>query len=181
VLKALAVQAFQLGAQEVQLQAWGNTVERYLQTGQALGEIDPRVVVKVPATRIGTTAAVRLLRQGIRVTLTGVYAIPQVMVAAAIGADYAAPYLGRIHDLGRNGCEDLIAMQRALEGIESATRLLVASIRRAADISTLAAHKLNTFTISTMIAEELFNIRETLKATADFEQAAQPEVITSQC
>lgn len=173
VLKALAVQALQMGAQEVQLQAWGNTVERYLQTGQALGEIDPRVVVKVPATRIGTTAAVRLLRQGIRVTLTGVYGIPQVIVAAAIGADYAAPYLGRIHDLGRNGCEDLIAMQRALEGIESATRLLVASIRRAADIAILAAHKLNTFTISTVIAEELFNVRETLKATADFEQAAQ--------
>jgi transaldolase len=39
VLKALAAQAFQLGAQEVQLQAWGNTVERYLQTGQALSEL----------------------------------------------------------------------------------------------------------------------------------------------
>jgi hypothetical protein len=62
----------------------------------------------------------------------------------------------------------IAAMQRALDGVESSTRLLVA-IRRAADIATLAAHKLNTFTISTGIAEALFSVPETLNATADFE------------
>jgi transaldolase len=172
-LKLLAEQAFQLGAQEVQLQAWGSTVARYIQTGQALGEIDSRVVVKIPVTQAGTTAAVTLIRQGIRVTLTGVYAIPQVMIAAAIGAEYAAPYLGRIHDSGRNGCEDLAAMQRSLDGIDSPTRLLVASIRRVEDIATLAAHRLNTFTIAPAIAEALFNSPATLQAAEDFEQAAQ--------
>ena len=97
----------------------------------------------------------------------------QVLIAAAIGAEYAAPYLGRIHDSGRNGCEDLGLMQRSLNGTHSNTRLLVASIRRAEDFSTLAAQGLNTFTFSTAIARQLFDVAETLKATEAFEAAAQ--------
>ncbi len=172
VLQSLTARAFSLGAQEVQLQAWGGTVERYLQTGEALAALDPRVVVKIPITKAGTTAATKLIGKGIRVTLTGVYAVPQVLIAAAIAADYAAPYLGRIHDSGRNGCEDLGAMQRSLSGIGSPTRLLVASIRRVEDIATLTAQGLNTFTLSSAIAEQWFEVPATLLATAAFEAAA---------
>lgn len=172
-LDALAQQALAYGVQEVQLQAWGGTVDRYYQIGIRLAAIDPRVVIKVPATKIGVAAAVQLIQEGVRVTLTGVYAIPQVLIAAAIGAAYAAPYLGRIHDLGRNGCEEIGAMQRSLDGVRSASRLLVASIRRVEDIPTLAAQGLNTFTISTAIAAQLFDIPATLQATEAFEAAAQ--------
>jgi transaldolase len=50
---------------------------------------------------------------------------------------------------------------------------LVASIRRAEDISTLAAQGLNTFTFSTEIARQLFDVAETINATEAFEAAAQ--------
>jgi transaldolase len=172
-LAALAQKALDYGVQEVQLQAWGGTVDRYVQMGHCLTGIDPRVVVKIPATKIGTAAAVKLISAGVRVTLTGVYAVPQVLIAAAIGAEYAAPYLGRIHDSGRNGCEDLGLMQRSLNGTHSNTRLLVASIRRAEDMSILAAQGLNTFTFSTAIARQLFDVAETINATEAFEAAAQ--------
>lgn len=131
------------------------------------------MVVKIPIVAEGVTAAAELIRQGHRITLTGVYAVPQVLIAASIGAEYAAPYLGRIHDTGRNGCKEVSAMQRSLDGIRSSTRLLVASIRRMEDMATLAAQGLNTFTISSAIMEKLFDIPATLKATEAFEQAAQ--------
>jgi transaldolase len=172
-LKMLASVAFELGVREVQLQAWGGTVETYLQSGEALASIDQRVVVKIPITKIGVTAAAQLIRQGVRVTLTGVDAVPQVLIAAAIGAEYAAPYLGRIHGSGRNGCEELGTMQRSLSGVDSSTRLLVASIRRVEDIATLAAQGLNTFTFSSAIATQFFDVPATLNATEAFEQAAQ--------
>jgi transaldolase len=172
-LTALAHKALGYGLSEVQLQAWGTTVEQYVQNGRRLAEIDARVVIKVPATKVGTAAAIKLIRLGIRVTLTGIYAVSQVLIAAAIGAEYAAPYLGRIHDSGRNGCEDLGAMQRSLNGTHSNTRLLVASIRRAEDMATLAAQGLNTFTFSTAIAQQLFDVPETIKAASAFEAAAQ--------
>jgi transaldolase len=172
-LTAMAKNVLSYGVQEVQLQAWGGTVEEYVQIGHRLSDIDPCVVVKIPITKVGTAAAVKLIGAGVRVTLTGVYTAPQVLIAAAIGAEYAAPYLGRIHDSGRNGCEDIITMQRSLHGTNSNTRLLVASIRRAEDMATLAAAGLNTFTFSGAIAHQLFNVTATLSATEAFEAAAQ--------
>jgi transaldolase len=171
-LKALAFRALSLGAQEVQLQAWGGTVAAYMETGAALAAIDPRVVVKIPIVADGVAAATKLICQGHRITLTGVYTVPQVLIAAAIGAEYAAPYLGRIHDTGQHGCTEVTAMQRSLDGICSSTRLLVASIRRVEDIATLTAQGLNTFTISSAVMEQFFNVPATLKATEAFEQAA---------
>lgn len=172
-LKDLARQALSLGAQEVHLQAWGNSTGQLEQTGQALGRISQRVVVKVPTTQEGTIAAKALIRARIPVTFTAVYAVHQVLIAAAMGASYVAPYLGRINDLGRDGRADLVAMQQVLGGVRSDTRLLSASIREVEDIAVLAAQGVDTFTFSEAIAQAFFNVPATLKATADFEKAAQ--------
>jgi transaldolase len=171
-LKELARQAFNLGAKEVQLQTWGTSVEALVAMGKRLAAISDRVVVKIPITKEGTEAASQLIAQGIPITLTGVYAIHQVLIAATLGADYAAPYLGRINDLGRNGCDDLVAMQRIIAGVGSATRILVASIRSVDDIAFLATQGLDTFTFSCAIAEALFDVTATNQAATDFEQAA---------
>jgi transaldolase len=172
-LKDLARQAFNLGAKEVQLQTWGTSVDALVKTGELLAAIDNKVVVKVPITKVGTEAASQLIAQGIRITLTGVYAVHQVLIAAALGADYAAPYLGRINDLGRNGRDDLVAMHRAIAGVGSATRILVASIRSVDDIAFLATQGLDTFTFSSAIAEAFFDVTATNQAATQFEQAAR--------
>ena len=172
-LKDLAKQAFNLGVKEVQLQTWGTSVDSLVNTGKLLAAIDNRVVVKVPITKVGTEAASRLIAQGIRITLTGVYAVHQALIAAALGADYAAPYLGRINDLRRNGRDDLVAMQRGIVGVGSATRILVASIRSVDDIAFLATQGVNTFTFSPAIAEAFFDVTATNQAATDFEQAAR--------
>ncbi len=181
-LKELARQAFDLGAKEIQLQTWGTSVDALVKTGERLAAISDcpegtgkadRIVVKVPITQIGTEAASRLIAQGIRITLTGVYAVHQVLIAAALGADYAAPYLGRINDLGRNGRDDLAAMQKAIAGVGSATRILVASIRSVDDIAFLATQGLDTFTFRAAIAEAFFDVTATNQAATEFEQAAR--------
>jgi transaldolase len=171
-LQTLAHRSFDLGVKELHLQAWGEDIERLVRTGTALAAIDERVVVKVPITHSGTGAAAQLIARGIRVTLTGVYARHQALIAAAVGANYAAPYLGRIDDLTNKGREELVAMQQALDGVGSTTRLLVASIRSVDDVAFLATHGLNTFTISADIATALFDVTATNESAAAFEQAA---------
>ena len=64
---------------------------------------DPRIVVKAPTTVEGTAAAAKLRDEGVRITMTAVYSAAQALVASALGADYAAPYLGRMNDAGRDG------------------------------------------------------------------------------
>ena len=156
----------------MQLQTWGNTVDVLVNTGKLLAAIDDRIVVKVPITQVGTQAASQLSAEGIKITLTAVYAVHQILIAAALGAEYAAPYLGRINDLGRNGINDLVSMQQGLVGVGSKTRILVASIRNIEDIAFLTTQGLDTFTFSPAIAEAFFNVTATIQAATEFEQAA---------
>lgn len=125
----------------------------------------------MPITQSGTQSATTLIDAGVRVTLTAVYEVPQILIAEAIGAEYAAPYLGRINDAGGNGSKTLATMQQVFNGVQIATRTLTASIRDVSDISYLAAHGLDTFTFSPRIAEALFSNEQTMAATAAFERA----------
>ena len=172
-LQKLAGHCFQLGAKELHLQAWGTHGETLFQVGQQLAAIDPKVVVKVPSTKVGSIAAARLRQEGIRVTLTAAFKSHQALVAAALDVEYAAPYLGRISDAGDDGRSEIVAMQQALNGVNSATRLLVASIRSPEDLAFLAARGLDTFTLSPAIATQLFDVDLTNAAALNFNRAAR--------
>jgi len=192
-LAALTERALALGAREVHLQAWAGIgagpgsaagqapgaqapeaqAERYLACGRALAALAPRRVwVKLPITRAGALAARQLLEEAIPITFTACYEPAQVLLAAALGADYIAPYLGRIGDLGRDGHAELAAMQRCVAGIGSPLRLLVASLRQPQDLARLAAEGLDTFTISPAIAAGLFASTATTAAAEQFERDA---------
>uniref|UniRef100_UPI003084445A transaldolase family protein n=1 Tax=Petrachloros mirabilis TaxID=2918835 RepID=UPI003084445A len=173
MLKTLTQTALALGAQEVQLQTWGGTVADLVQTGKALASFAPQVVVKIPATRMGSEAAAQLVKAEIPVTLTAVFAVQQVLAAEALGATYAAPYLGRMQDLGIRGQETITQMQQVLTGLGSPMRLLVASLRQAKEMGQLAVEGVDTFTLSPAIAATLFDVPTTQAAAEDFERAAR--------
>ena len=169
-LERLCGQALELGAQELHLQAWGADL---LGCGRALAALAPgRIWVKLPITRAGADAARALIAEGHAITFTACYEPAQVLAAIAIGADYIAPYLGRIGDLGRDGHGELVRMQRCVDGVGSPLRLLVASLRSPDDLARLAAEGLDTFTISPAIAAALFAVEPTEAAAAQFERDA---------
>jgi transaldolase len=166
-LRQLSQEALALGVRELHLQAWGGDL---LTCGRALADLAPeRIWIKLPITRAGLEAARDLQADGLRVTFTACYEPAQVLAAIAIGADYIAPYLGRISDLGRDGHAELARMQRAVDGLGAPLRLLVASLRSPDDLARLAAAGLNTFTISPAIAEALFSVEATEAAALQFE------------
>lgn len=101
-MRQLARQAFELEVEELQLQAWGDTMAELYHCGLDLYELDPGIVVKIPITFEGLKAARRLIDDDVPVTLTGVYSAHQVVTAVAAGATYAAPYLGRMNDAGKD-------------------------------------------------------------------------------
>ena len=170
-LAELCGQALDLGAQELHLQAWGADL---LACGRRLAALAPgRIWVKLPITRQGAEAASALIAEGQAVTFTACYEPAQVLLAAALGAEYIAPYLGRIGDLGRDGHAELARMQRCLEGVGSPLRLLVASLRSPDDLARLAAEGLDTFTISPAIATALFAVDPTVAAAEQFERDAR--------
>ncbi|MFY8150238.1 MAG: transaldolase family protein [Prochlorococcaceae cyanobacterium] len=172
-LTRLCDQALSLGAEELHLQAWGEDAASLEARGRTLAALAPgRILVKLPVTPEGVRAARPLLQEGIPVTFTACYEPRQVLVAAALGARYIAPYLGRIGDQGRDGLATLQAMQQALAGVGSPTRLLVASLRDPEEITRLAAVGCDTFTLGPAIAEALLASTATAEAAEQFERDA---------
>ena len=173
-LAQLAPLALAHGIQELHLQAWGTTAADMLQCGLALASLAPgHIAVKLPVTQQGAAVARDLGRAGIPITFTACYEPHQVLIAAALGAAYIAPYLGRINDQGRDGIAAVIAMHQSLSGLGSSVRLLVASLRQPGELTRLAAEGLNTFTISPELATALVRCDATEAASAQFERDAQ--------
>ncbi|MBK8166680.1 MAG: transaldolase [bacterium] len=176
-LADLAARARAFQVREIQLQTWGTGDEDMARTGTRLADLATgatAVIVKVPATADGFRAAARLRQAGVEVTLTAVYAPGQVLAAAALGAAYAAPYLGRLDDAGRDGRQVLLAMQAILAGSGAGTRLLAASLRAAERVTDLAGAGLDTFTFGPEVADALLHDGLSAAAAAEFARAAQP-------
>ena len=173
-IRDLARAALDLGAREVQAQAWGGTMDAYRETGEAIAAMDRRMVVKLPATEPGFAAARHLIAVGARVTITAAYAPHHALAAAAVGASYVAPYHGRMGDAGIDAAAAVRAMTRAGEATGGAMRVLVASIRSAAEVSALLALGCDTLTFGVNVAEEMVTEPHTLAATEAFEAHARP-------
>lgn len=175
-IRQLTRHAFELDIQELQLQAWGDTVAEMYSCALDLAELDTRVVVKVPITMEGIQTAKRLVNDGVPVTFTAVYSVHQVITALSVGAHYVAPYFGRMGDAGKDAVSDVAAMQGIIDmstECSGEVRLLVASIRSADEIAQLATQGCNTFTISPEVAQQLVSDPLTEAATNLFDEHAR--------
>lgn len=175
-LEKLTQLAVENGCGEIHLQTWGRTATEMINHGSQLAlfaGLGIAVMVKVPATETGLKVAEKLAASGCRITLTGIFNPGQVLFAAGFDADYAAPYLGRLNDAGRDGMAAILTMHDILIGSGSSTRLLVASLRSADQVIELASSGLDTFTIGTPVAAALLAEKLTDDAAADFQRAAE--------
>ena len=144
-----------------------------VERGLRLRELGDEVVVKLVASRAGSAACAKLAEQGVPTLLTAVYDPGQAIVAAAAGATYIAPYLGRLNDSGRDGLADVAAMQEVLRATGSTTEILLASIRDVASMVSLARIGVHCFTMGPAIAEQFFTDELTADAVAVFEDAVR--------
>lgn len=162
--------ARELGLAELMIQSWGGERHALADHGRRLAALDPRVVVKIPATPSGFSAAADLKREGVRVTLTACYTVRQAAAARAIGIDYVAPYYGRMIEAGLDADARLSAMLSLSE--PSGMRVLVASLRTPDQVDHLIAAGFDTFTLAPEIAAAVAADAHAQSASEAFEQAA---------
>jgi len=89
------------------------------------------VVVKIPSSMEGVEATHQLAKEGIKVNFTLCFSVNQALLAAAAGATFVSPFVGRLDDIGENGMrlvKEIVAAYRNYpESIK--TQVLAASIR----------------------------------------------------
>ena len=95
-LHQLAAKALCHHIDEFMCQTWGSTAQEMYENGMAISKFDrDRIVIKVPVTAQGAEAATLLGDAGVRICLTACYDSKQALIAASMGVEYIAPYLGR--------------------------------------------------------------------------------------
>lgn len=97
--------------------------------GRRLAAIHENIVVKLPMGAEALAATASLRADGIRVNMTLVFTAAQALLAAASGAAFVSPFLGRFDDIGKDGVESLREIVEALAMSDYDTEVLAASIR----------------------------------------------------
>jgi len=162
------------GAKELHLQTYSDDMAGILREAEILAKLDAdRVVVKIPATPTGYCAASQLAAQGLRVTLTAVYTLRQVILAHAVGARYIAVYLGRMRDSGVDAFELVGKMERVLTEQASLLEILAASVRAPEEIEALAELGVATATLPLKVLRQLPDSEHTSAAAKIFFEDAK--------
>tara|TARA_Y100001968_G_C19082988_1_gene583923 strand:- start:21 stop:695 length:675 start_codon:yes stop_codon:yes gene_type:complete len=172
-LKKLTQKAEEIGYKEIHLQSWGSTPKELIECGFSLKNFQSKkinIYIKLPITKEGTEAAKVLIKNQIPITFTACYETSQILIAAAVGASFVAPYLKRINQQGINAEKEIIKMQKILNGIGSSCKLLVASIENIENITNLSSEGINVFTINKNIYNEFFKVKNTIEAANFFER-----------
>lgn len=181
---ALARRAADLGARELMGQVYGPP-ETYVDFAGALFDEGRKAgittVVKVPLTEAGIREMPRIRALAGPMLVTASYDPKQMFIATQLGAEYIAPYFGRMLEMGLDADQALarmLAIGRAgrSDATGARTRILVASLRDTDQLVRLAAAGQDCFTLAPKVARALLFDANTLAAAAEFEEAARPKV-----
>lgn len=101
--------------------------------------ISPQMVIKIPVCAEGLKALNKIRKENLfnnEICITTVTTAAQALLAAAAGANYVAPYVGDIDQIGYSGMETLEAIIDVLADTD--TKVLAAATERAQDMTTAA-------------------------------------------
>ena len=104
--------------------------EGMIREGRELVKIAPNVNVKIPMCPNGLSATKALSAEGIKVNSTLIFSANQALLAAAAGATFASPFLGRIDDIGNDGLRVLAEIVEIYEYYGVETQVIAASLRQ---------------------------------------------------
>ena len=152
------------------VQVISNTVESIIAEAGKLHELPFDIVVKIPAHTAGLAAIKQIKKDNIPVLATAIYNVQQGVMAAMNGADYLAPYLNRIDNLGFNGISVVADLQQFINQHQLPTKLLVASFKNVHQVLQVFKHGVQAVTLPLDIAQQILNNPATDAAVVKFSQ-----------
>ena len=130
-------------------QMTGDTAEEMVAEAKRLSDyFTDRLVVKLPAIREGYRAIGPCKKAGIDICVTVIHSTMQALVAAKAGADYVAPYVSHIDNLGAQGVRVIGEMLKIMRNYQYPCKVLGASFRTVEQIKDLAVIGCDAVTIT---------------------------------
>ena len=133
-------------------------------------EVDDKVYIKVPVSYEGIKAIKLLKEEGINVTATAVYDLMQAYMALEAKADYIAPYVNRIGNLGADAFELIneLSNRIIMDGYES--KIVAASFKGVQQVKDALNNGAQAVTVPVEVLKQIFANPNIEKAVNDFNQ-----------
>ena len=159
---------------ELHVQVVSKTAEEMILEGHKIVDVlGKNTYIKVPTVPEGLKAMKKLSSEGYNITATAIYTPIQAYLAAKAGADYAAPYVNRIDNLGTNGIEVTRKIHDIFENNGLKTQILAASFKNSLQVLELCEYGVGASTVAPDIIEGFINNTNVSSAvdvfTEDFE------------
>jgi transaldolase len=113
----------------ISAEAISQDTEGMMLEARELSAIADNINVKIPMTPEGLAAVSRLSKEGIKTNVTLVFSANQAMLAAAAGATFASPFVGRLDDIGNRGMTVVEESVDIFDTYSITTQVIAASLR----------------------------------------------------
>lgn len=154
---------------ELHAQVLSRTAEGMIEEAHAMVKVlGKNTFIKVPSIPEGFKAMRALKAEGFNITATAIYTPMQAYLAAKSGADYAAPYVNRIDNLGANGIESTKMIQDIFDSNGFKTKILAASFKNSNQVQELCAYGVGASTVAPDVIEGLVKNACVTVAVEDF-------------
>lgn len=141
---------------DLHVQVISRKAEDMVVEGRKIAErLGKNTLIKIPTVEEGLKAMKALSAEGYRVTATAIYTPQQAFLAGKAGADYAAPYVNRIDNLGGDGVQTTMRIHDIYENNGMKTQLLAASFKNTQQVLELAEYGIGAATVGPDVIEGL--------------------------
>jgi len=103
--------------------------EKMIEHARKLAGLAENIVIKVPASVAGLTAANQLKKDGIKMNVTLIFHASQAVPFIQLGVDYVSSFVGRVEDFGLDNRKLVCDIAQAIDKMDSPTKQIAASMR----------------------------------------------------
>lgn len=167
--KLKELKEFTYGKYEVHIQTTESKVEKIVEEAKKLRDyFGESFYIKIPVTKAGLEAMKLCSKENIRVTATAILTAMQALAAAKNGANYVAPYVNRMENVGQDAKEAILEISNLL--IDYPTEILAASFKNVKQVQDILRCGAEAVTIAPEIIEASIWHPYTDKSVFDFEK-----------
>ena len=167
--KLKELKEFTYGKYEVHVQTTESEVEKIVEEAKKLRDyFGESFYIKIPVTKAGLETMKLCSKEDIRVTATAILTPMQTLAAAKNGANYVAPYVNRMENVGQDAKEAILEISNLL--IDYPTEILAASFKNVKQVQDILRCGAEAVTIAPEIIEASIWHPYTDKSVFDFEK-----------
>lgn len=167
----------------VAVQVTADDCDEMVKRARSLHSFSDRIIIKIPVIRQGLIAIQTLSKEGVPTMATTVFQPNQALLAALAGAEYVAPYLGRMFDAGIDGYSALRSIKIIYQQYGFSTKILAAALKSPEHLTACAEMGIDAVTIKNSLFNQFIaddpDTIDSLKAFAEIWESREHRTSSS--